>query len=357
MSKSKAAVFSVLLLLVSTAVSLVGAELVWRWAKGVPLGASDNLVQQALDLIRANTGVMSHDPLLGWRLKENVVFPGFTIGAHGLRMNQGEIRPPATGAILAVGDSFTAGSGVRDEEAWPARLEALTGQPVSNGAAGAYGVDQMVLRAEQLLPILQPRTLIVGILSQDTLRNNFAIYGGGYKPYFAIEGGKAVLKGVPAPVVDAVPLKMGPVRRLLGHSYLVNDAVKAAGLQQWWVDNRLRYNQVHPDKVGVDISCLLMDRLAGLKKAQGIRVIVVMMYGASEVEGSPAPWFATPVVACAKERGLEVLDTYQPIREVLQRDRAAFVELWLDEGGVLGHLSPRGNLFVAELLQRTFFAR
>jgi lysophospholipase L1-like esterase len=350
---------SVAVLLVATALCLVGAELAWRWLKGVPLGSRDNLIQQALDLVRANTGVMVHDPVLGWRLKDDVlvVQGGFTTGRLGVRMNQTEIRPLRRGGILAVGDSFTAGSGVRDEEAWPARLELLVGEPVTNGAAGAYGVDQMVLRAEQLLPEIEPKTLIVGILGQDSLRNNFSVYGGGYKPYFVVEAGKAVLKGVPVPLVDAAPLELDPVRGILGHSYMVDAGIKALGLQQWWIDNHLRYKKVHADRIGVDISCLLMDRLGQLKQARGLRVIVLMMYGAAEIEAKPAPWFGPPVVACAKQRGLEAIDSYDAVRAVLERDRRAFVELWLDEGGQLGHLSPKGNQFMADLLARTFFAR
>lgn len=355
--KLRGAILSAALLAAFSLISVVGAELVWRWLKDVPLGSRDNLIQQALDIVRANSHVMAHDPMLGWRLKDDVLVPngGFTTGQLGVRMNESAIRPLRTGGILAVGDSFTAGSGVRDDEAWPARLEALVGQPVANGAAGAYGVDQMVLRAEQLLPVVNPQTLIVGILGQDSLRNNYSVYGGGYKPYFAIEGGKAVLKGVPAPLVAAEPLKLGPLRRMLGHSYMIDAGVKALGLQQWWIDNRLRYKQVHPDKVGVDISCHLMERLAALKQAKQIRIIVLMMYGAGEIEAKPAPWFGPPVIACAKQRGLEAIDSYDAVRAVLERDRNAFVALWLDEGGQLGHLSIKGNQFIAELLARTFF--
>ncbi len=357
MTTPKSVALSILLAIATTAVSVASAELAWRWLKGVPPLSRDNLVQQALDLVRANTGLMVHDPLVGWRLKDEVHLgqAGFTTGRRGVRMNQTEIRPLRRGGILAVGDSFTAGSGVRDEEAWPARLEQLVGEPVTNGAAGAYGVDQIVLRAEQLAPEVEPRIVIIGILSQDVLRNTYAVYGGGYKPYFTIESGGLALQGVPVPRIDAAPLAVGGLRSLLGHSHLADAALRALGLREWWIDNRLRYKKVHPDEAGVAISCLLMDRLAAWKRDKGLRIIVVMMYGAGEIETSPPPWFAPPVVACAKERGLEALDTYDLFRAVLARDRPGFVALWLNEGGQLGHLSARGNRFVAEILHRAFF--
>jgi hypothetical protein len=150
---------------------------------------------------------------------------------------------------------------------------------------------------------------------------------------------------------------VGWVRTIFAHSHVVDSGIKALGLQQWWIDNRARYKQVHPDPVGVDISCQLMARLAALKKAEGLRVIVLMLYGAANIEGQPAPWLGPPVVACARAQGLEAIDSYDPFRAVLQRDRREFVGLWLDEGGQLGHLSPEGHRFMAELLARTFFPR
>jgi len=366
MTKAKNALLSALLLCLASALCFVAAEVAWRLLKGVPLLSRDHLIQQSLDLIHATSRSMVHDPQVGWRLKEhtkiregivNGLDMNITTGEYGLRMSQPDIIPPATGSILAVGDSFTAGSGVRDEQAWPAVLERSIGQRIANGAAGGYGVDQIVLRAEQLLPVLRPTTVIVGILSQDILRTAYSLFGGGYKPYFVFEDGAAVLKGLPVPVVASMPLKLDPVRSMLGYSHIVDSAIKALGLQQWWIDNRLRYRQVHDHDEAVKISCYLMERLARLKTAESIRVVVVVMYGAGEIEASPAPWFVPPVIACAKQEGLEVLDTYEPIRAVLQRDRNAFVPLWLNEGGVLGHLSAQGNRFVADLVQRTFFAR
>lgn len=66
--------------------------------------------------------------------------------------------------MIAVGDSFTAGSEVADAETWPAQLERLIDGPVINAGVGGYGTDQMILRSESLLPVLQPSAVVVGIL-------------------------------------------------------------------------------------------------------------------------------------------------------------------------------------------------
>ena len=279
--------FAAIILLGSLAIALLTAELTVRAIDDVPIFTSKNFVVDMLSLVRANSGVVVHDETLGWRLRDN--YEGgiaFSIGEYGVRMNGASIQPVPRGGVLAVGDSFTAGSGVADNESWPAQLERQIGQPVVNAAAGAWGVDQMILRAEQLVPVLNPRVLVVGILAQDSLRNNFEIYGGGYKPYFDIENGTARLKGVPVPRVTERGVDLDLSRRVFGYSYLVYWTARRTGHEADWIANEYRYRQVHPNETGVQISCLLMDRLAALRDKNRLRVIVMMQYGAAESQGS-----------------------------------------------------------------------
>jgi hypothetical protein len=344
---------SLIVAAIATLLSLVALELVFRRLQGIPVLTSENFLVSYLDLIRANGGAVVHDPLLGWRLTDDLQSGGFNTGAHGLRMNEARRRPPPTGAILAVGDSFTAGSGVRDDETWPARLEQSLGIPTLNAASGAWGVDQMVLRAEQLMEELKPATIVVGILAQDSLRNAFRIYGGGHKPLFLVRGDSLELTNVPTPRVTSRPMRLGLSRRLLGHSYVVHWTMLRLGLVSWWAADRIRYERVHDDRTAVRISCLLMDRLVALER-RGARVIVLMLYSAPESEG-PAPWYGSEVAACAAARGLATVDTYAPLHELAATDRRRFVELWLNEGGQLGHMSPAGNRLVSDLLSQQAF--
>ncbi|MGH1365249.1 MAG: hypothetical protein ACRBF0_16935 [Calditrichia bacterium] len=68
-------------------------------------------------------------------------------------------------SILAVGNSFTAGFGVEQAEAWPAQLQArLTNKKrVLNAGVSGYGLRQIRQHIEELLPIVQPEALIVGV--------------------------------------------------------------------------------------------------------------------------------------------------------------------------------------------------
>lgn len=338
--------------LASVTIALLASEIAVRAVDGVPVFTVRNFVVDMLALVRGNTGVVVHDELLGWRLREDFVAdPTFVTGAYGVRMNDTSQKPLPKDALLAVGDSFTAGSGVAGAESWPAQLERLTGRPVLNAASGAWAVDQIVLRAEQLVPLVQPRGVIIGILAQDSLRNNFEIYGGGYKPYFVIQGGVAELRGVPVPRVTERGIALDPSRRILGYSYLVYWIARRMGREAQWIANEYRYKQVHENKVGVDISCLLMDRLTALRAKYGLRVVVVMQYGGAESQGAEPPWYGPPVLACAQERGFGAVDTYGPLHDMSIADPERFKGLWINEGGQLGHMSAAGNRFIAELLR------
>ena len=80
---------------------------------------------------------------------------------------------------------------MRDEGTWPAHLERMTGVPVLNGAVGGYATDQIIMRAEQPLPLVRPKTLIVGFLEKISHRSGHSSFGAS-KPYFTLENGGLV---------------------------------------------------------------------------------------------------------------------------------------------------------------------
>jgi len=120
------------------------------------------------------------DPLLGRVPKAGVSLhhrQGFDINIveHGTRSNGSEPAQAEQPLTLAVGDSFAFGDGVDDEDSWPAILERLSGQRVVNAAVPGFGLDQAVLRAEQLAPVYTPETIIVSFIPHDVLRCEIAL--------------------------------------------------------------------------------------------------------------------------------------------------------------------------------------
>jgi hypothetical protein len=299
-----------------------------------------------------------YDAIVGWTLRENTVdvASGITTGAYGLRMNSSERRDPPQGAVLAVGDSFTAGSLVDDQDTWPAQLERLLREPVLNAACGGWGVDQMVLRAEQLIPILKPKTVVIGILADDILRSTYEVWEGGPRPWFSLENNQIALRNVPVPRATAKSFGVGRWKTLLGHSYLIHRLMTRLAPQTWPVSEAQKNRQAHPNDMGVIISALALDRLARFVEPYGTRILVVLMWGADAILAPTQWWAGAALGSLMLQRGLGVLDLYKPLREEAAHDPSRFCDLWVMENSELGHPSKEGHALTARCIHQKFFS-
>ena len=110
--------------------------------------------------------------------------PGFTgraygqpvrINALGFRGPEIDIEPsPGTYRVLCVGDSFTYGMGVREEEAWPAVVERWLEPPagferveVINTGVPGYNLWQGIEVIRRWQPRLQPNAIVFALVSND----------------------------------------------------------------------------------------------------------------------------------------------------------------------------------------------
>jgi hypothetical protein len=148
-----------------------------------------------------------HDPLTGWALQRDLrgfrQFPGSTVDSNsrGIRGRAEHVpgRRPGGRRIVALGDSFTFGEGVGDEEAFPHLLQGLLpGAEVINLGVHGYGHDQMLLRFRAEGRRYEPDLVLLGFFADDVGRNllRFRDYA---KPRFTLENGALVLGGTPVP--------------------------------------------------------------------------------------------------------------------------------------------------------------
>lgn len=251
------------------------------------------------------------DPTLGYVPRPNYSAKGVSFDADGFR--RADVAPPR-GAILAVGDSFTFGEEVDDEQTWPWHLQRLLGRRVLNAGVSGYGFDQIVLRAEKSVADKRPSAVVVSFIADDVRRTEMRRQWSAEKPYFAIANGTLVLRNVPVPPRPDPRTTLGLVQRTLGYSFLFDFMLRRLGVLHDWYGDHVR---VHPAGTGEKISCLLTHRLAELQRRTGARVLVVAQY-------DPVVWrdaaFAAEqrrltkgVLDCSRRQGLDVLDTFDTL--------------------------------------------
>jgi len=283
----------------------------------------------------------AYDPLLGYAPRAGTSGTGniwartVTVGADGLRAN-GRERPSGT-PILALGDSFTFGDEVDDVDSWPAQLEARLARPVLNGGVFGYGLDQMVLRGEQLLagPASAADLVILSVLPEDVLRCEFS-YRYAWKPYFAVEGGRLALRNVPVPEPHEGPPGESLLRRAFRHSFVADRVFRLIDPDGWGVPDSVRAH-----RAGGEVARLLLDRFAREIRAERRAALLVIQWTPSAIQAPIAE-----LVAGARDYAIPVLDlrsALEPI--VLERGVSAvfFVHVEAGPRPAIGHMNPAGN--------------
>lgn len=137
------------------------------------------LRQRALEL-QNPASLFVYDADLGWapragaRSRDDLV----SIDASGARTTGRTATAEDPLRVVALGDSFTFGDEVGDEETWPAHLERILAaenpkRPVDvvNLGVNGYGLDQAVLRFERDGASLSPDVVVLGLQPENLLRS------------------------------------------------------------------------------------------------------------------------------------------------------------------------------------------
>jgi hypothetical protein len=209
--------------------------------------------------------------------------------------------------ILVIGDSYAHGDEVTDRETWPTQLQPLIRRRVLNGAMSAYGIDQMVMRAEMLVPEVKPAAIVMSFIADDVRRTEMKRVWGAEKPYFELVNGALVERNVPVPLPPDPKQTLDVWRVLLGRSVLVDKVLVALDWHYNWIIDDERALPRHD---GERLVCPLLKRLAAL----GVPVLVVAEY-------DPYHWkddgyrrvtrhLDDLVLACAAAAGLATLDLF-----------------------------------------------
>ena len=252
----------------------------------------------------AGVGRLKYDAELGF-----VPAQGYrpTPASEGLALAE----PP----ILVVGDSYAHGDEVSDGETWAALLQSLTHRRTVNAGDSGYGLDQIVLRAEQAARDVKPAAIVLMFIAEDLRRSEMKRVWGAEKPYFepakgTLGDGAPVLRNVPVPPAPDPASTLDLWQHLFGWSVLVDTVLKYKGWQYEWA---IDHDRVLPRGDGERLACPLLQRLAKL----GVPTLVVASY-------DPYAWrdaayaaeqrrLSAAVLACAEASGLGTLDLFDTI--------------------------------------------
>ena len=287
------------------------------------------------------------------------------------------------GGVLAVGSSFTAGSEVIDDQSWPAHLQQLTGRNVNNAGQGGYQADQIVLLAEQLLPLIRPQVVVVDLIPGTIIGTGYAS-SGWPKPYFTIENGDLAIHNSPVPQSQAATSDRRGVKWYLGHFALLDQFMATFFANFWFTADGSSFVTVETDEVGV--TCRLLARLKQKADAADVRLLVYLQYGGLEVVDSNrmaaalgtgkyyrakrwiktklsplllntppgAPdWYeaAQETGKCARGLGMKTVDELPMLRAVYDRNPDDLRKYYqIEPDGSMGHKSSFGNMEVAKLV-------
>lgn len=162
-----------------------------------------------------------HDshPVLGWTHRRNLREVNFSTNSLGLRGTREYSLEKPSGYMRAVvlGDSFTAGYGVGDEETYTAQLELIIpDSEFPNLAVSGYGVDQAVLRWELLGYSFEADLIILSIFVPNFHRNTQTWRFDAPKPRFYLKNGELALSRDPLSSMDNVEANAQRIRSELG---------------------------------------------------------------------------------------------------------------------------------------------
>ncbi len=286
------------------------------------------------------------DPDLGYVPRAGLavlVREGFEVHTreYGIRSNGNQSPTRARPITLVVGDSYAFGDEVLDSESWPAVLERAIDAPVVNAALAGFGLDQSVLRAERLAPVIAPDRIVVSFIPHDVRRCAMAIWSGYAKPWFEIEP-----DGLRMHPIGRYPVWRHAIAPTLSRSVLI-DSLFYDALRRDGTDTFAHHR-------GDEVACLLLDRVAALGRERGATVLLLAqpqtpLPDEAHYPGDPGDprsdaELAAIVIRCAEARHLPVVDAISRVAALPAERRNA-----LFRGK--GHNSPDGNRVIAEIVR------
>jgi hypothetical protein len=327
--------------------SAVSTTALFLWIEG---GASLLLsLRSAKHALRmAEEAHVRYDADLGWSHVPGRVLPSlygegksFSINDQGFRAREHYEKtiPAGRHRVVCLGDSFTMGFGVGDDEHYPAQMQSLCPRlQVVNMGQGGYGLDQIYLWYKRDGVTLDANLLVVAVIAHDFYRMTDERFVGYEKPALRVRDGALVVTNVPVPQTFGRRTPLVRARTLLESLALTRLLRFVAGRTR--IAEETFYGQV--DDQVLAAAGLALDDLVSLSRAREQQMALVYLPSSDLLPREPtreAAWME----AYARRQGIPFANLAAdfgslPPWELARLFRPDY------------HYTEAGNRFVAETL-------
>jgi hypothetical protein len=226
-----------------------------------------------------------------------------SIDGHGYRDNDNK-QSKTEKMILAVGDSFTFGDQVNNNETWPSCLERETSITVKNGGVFAYGAAQSLLRAQyEISNGLNPDIIIYSILvGHDVKRDQNKIKSGFASPWLGYNDGTLMWNSPPTGIENIVGTHTNPRNNILQYSSIYQ---YFAALINWMPNMSKTINlSGDPAVKDIDVIQFIFNELENIEQ----KIIILLQYDGSfnaSTQKERELW-----IKYSNENNFEIIDSF-----------------------------------------------
>ncbi len=243
--------YSLILSIVAVFLTLFGIEQYYRFFYPDLLARTEE---------RAHFGMYDHH--IGWvnrpHAKGRMRATSVVVNSRGLRDNEYNYTKGSDFRILVLGDSFTWGYGVEQDERFTDLLEhSLAHCEVINMGCSGYGQDQELLLLKREGIKYHPDLVIVNVhVASDIWNNVYSVAYGYNKPIFIYEHDALVVTNVPVPrLALGNRLNKWMTGRYAAWNYLKRRKTKDTTLEKAFVEYvNKRFKQHEADKLKSNVS-------------------------------------------------------------------------------------------------------
>jgi len=324
--------FTFTITMVTLFLVLTGCEFFFRYKAGL-------VSRQKMD-----PGLLSYHKLYGWHLtpawKGNHYHHDYTAvystNVYGFRGGVDFNKSNANKTIAVVGDSFTFGLGVNNDETFIRYLNSNTRQKnrYLNYSIPGYSTDQQYLLLEnKILKDSADMVMLVTYLGNDLFDNmlSFPMQADTAKPYFENREQHLKLKNFPVPRTRKTAAQHKSLLKKLGLAqegkalrlpFSIQNLLIFQLTQKMLEDNLdFSKDQYKPFYTAVNLYSALLHHIKKACERQGTQLLLVLMPGRSFVErpGSKEAvfqdFFRTEIIKDCRKQGIDLFDLAEILKD------------------------------------------